>query len=117
MASQKISQEDINSLVTRDIIDIVGLSHLDEKRKQELRGKILETVQNRVFNRIVKELKEKNKVEEYEKLEEDVAVENFFKNNGIDEEKIFLEEALYYKAQLATAAKVADAGISAKNNA
>ena len=117
MAKQQMSQEDVDSLIARDIVDIMGLSHLEEKKKQELRGKILQTVQSRAFNRIVSELKKKNKVEDYEKLEEDKAVENFFKENGIDEERIFIEEALFYKTQLAAAAKIADVGLSTKDNA
>lgn len=116
MTGSKMTQEDVDSLVSRDIIDVMGLSNLEEKKKQALRGKILETVQNRVFNRIVREIKKKNKVDEYEKLTEDTAVEKFFSDNNIDEEKIFLEEALYYKAQLATASKVADAGFALKGS-
>lgn len=100
----------IDDLLHGDIIDILGLSGLEETRKQELRDEIVITIQNRVFMRIMDELEKKNKIEEYDNLSDDLSVEKFFLENGIDTEKYFLEEVFAYKAQLQTTSKLIDIG-------
>lgn len=109
MTQIKISQKEINDLADKDILEIIGLGNLDEEKKQKLRGKILETVQNRVFKRIIELLEKKGKISEYENIVDDKSVEDFFRDNGINYEAIFLEEALFYKSQLKAASVITGA--------
>lgn len=101
---QNISQEEISDLINKDILDIIGLSKLDDAKKDELRTKIIATVENRVLRRITDELQKKKVFDNYEKLvAEDKSVDEFLSENGILPERIFAEEAIIYKSMLKVA--------------
>lgn len=110
--SQNLSRKDVDELLKKDIIEILGLSHLPEERKNSLREKILSTVQNRVMLRIGEMLEKKGKTSDFAKVDSDETVERFFAENGIDTDKIFFEEAIAYKAQLATTAEFVSKGVA-----
>ncbi len=114
MSDNNLDQKEIDELIGKDIIDIVGLTDLPEGEKQELRGQILETVQNRVFERILNELKEKNQLDEFKNIGAEEEIEKFFKANSIDTDIIFLEEAIIYKAQMKNATDMMKLGLKAK---
>ncbi len=105
-----LKQEEIEKFITSDVIDLMGLSGQPEEKKQELRQKIIQTIENRALARIIGLISDKKKLEELEKLEGEEAVTKFFADNNIPYEDIFTEEALMYKAQLKTAADMTDVG-------
>jgi len=110
MNTTKPSQEEIDDFVKKDVLDILGLSNLPEDKKNELREKIVSTIQNRVFRRITKELEAKGKLKDFKSASDDT-IEDFFKTSGIDTDKIFVEEALAFKAQLKASANMVDLGL------
>ena len=107
-----LKPEEIEKFISSDVIDLMGLSNLPEEKKQELREKIISTIENRALARIMGMIKERNKLEELEKLEGKEALAKFFTENHIPYEDIFSEEALAYKAQLKTAAEITDVGFT-----
>lgn len=110
---QSITQDEINDLINKDILDILGLSKIEEKKKDELREKIVATVENRVLRRITDELEKNNKFDDFEKLiAEDKSVDEFLSENGISPERIFAEEAISYKAKLKASSNLIDIGLS-----
>jgi len=112
--SHDLKQSDIDELLEKDIIDILGLSHLPEAEKTELRDRIVNTIQNRAFNRIVEEIKDRSKIKEFEALTEDKEIDQFFLDNQIFPDVYFFQEALAYKAELMTAKELVDAGLKPK---
>lgn len=115
MNTTKPSQKEIDDFVKKDVIDLLGLSELPEEKKIESRDKIIATIQNRVFRRITKELEKKGKLKEFKSTSDDT-VEKFFESNGIDTDKIFVEEALHVKAQLKASADMVDLGFKPKTD-
>jgi len=114
MAQALATQKEVNDLLEKDVFDLIGLGRISDKKKEDLRAKIVDTIQARIFRRIVKMIEEKGKLGEYDKLEKEEAVEDFLKKNGIDTNQIYVEEAMIYKAQLATAGNMIDAGFDVK---
>ena len=115
MDTTKPSQKEIDDFVKKDVLEILGLNNLPEEKKKELREKIVSTIQNRVFRRITTELEEKGKLKDFESAS-DNTIEDFFKTNGIDTDKIFVEEALAFKAQLKASANMVDIGLKPKKD-
>ena len=104
--------EEIEKFISSDVIDLMGLSNLPEDKKQDLREKIISTIENRALARIIGMIFDKKKLEEMEKLEGEKALAKFFAENNIPYEDIFTKEALAYKAQLKTAAELTDVGFT-----
>lgn len=114
MAKATPTQKEVNDLLDKDIFELVGLERISDAKKEELREKIVNTIQARIFRRVADTLEEKGKLGEYDKLENEEAVEDFLKKNGIDINQIYVEEALKHKAQLVTAGNMMDAGFDVK---
>ena len=96
-----ISYDDI---INRDILDLMGAQNMPEKKKKELYIKIIETIENRVVSRISGELSE-NDLEEWKKLADEgnkEKMQTFLKSKNIDLNQLMIQEALFYKSELAT---------------
>ena len=109
-----LKPEEIEKFISSDVIELMGLSNLPEDKKQEMREKIISTIENRALARIMGMIKDRNKLEELEELEGEEAMAKFFTENNIPYEDIFAEEAITYKAQLKNAADMADVGFQPK---
>jgi hypothetical protein len=114
MSSDKVNQNEIDDLVNKDIIELLDLKNLDEKKQNELREKILETVQSRVFTRIIQDIESLGKLSEYDQINDDNAIEKFFIDNNINLEEYFVEEVFLIKSQLKTSADLIDYGLIVK---
>lgn len=108
-----ITEDEIRALVNKDLLEIMGLDKISEEKKVELREKMAATIENRVFRRVTKELTEKGKFDEFEKIaQDDKDPSEFLKKNGINTERIYIEEAILYKSQMKVAANFVDIGLS-----
>ncbi len=94
---------DVKNLIEEDIFDLIGLKNLDEKTKDDLRLKILESVTNRVLLRVSDLLKD-DEIKHWEKLLDEGnndKIHAYLKEKNIDLKKLMIEESLIYKQQLA----------------
>jgi len=114
MVDANSNQQQIDDLLEKDIIELLGLEHLEENQKKDLRAKIMKTVENRVILRLNEELKEKNLLEEFEKITDEAEIRKFLANHDINTDQMFLEEALLLKTQLKTSADYIDLGFQVK---
>ena len=110
----QISDEEIEKFLQSDIIDLMGLSNIDEEEKTKLRDTILDTIKNRVFKRLIEELKSHHLLKDFEEIVDEDESEAFLKKHEIDVEAMFIEEAIYYKAQLKSVADLTLKGVPAK---
>lgn len=105
---KSLSDQEIQDLLHKDILSLLGLEGIDEAKKKEFQDNATEAIENRVFARVMEILREKSKVEEYDKAPD---VDKFLEENKIDVDRLFIEEALFYKLQLQSYAKVVDDGL------
>lgn len=91
-----------DDLLNKDILELMGVKDMPESKKQELYQKMLETVQNRVINRVGEQLSDED-VEAWNKVAETKdqgKMEEFLQSKSIDLGKMMMEESLVYKAEL-----------------
>lgn len=100
-----------SDIMQKDIFDLIGLSDLDEAKKDGLREKFTTTIENNVFASLTNDLVDAKLLGDFEKLKTDKEYEKFFKEHNIDMEQYFIEEALRLKAQLKTASDLINAGV------
>lgn len=95
-----VSYDDI---ITKDIFDLMGAKNMSEEDKKNLYTKILETIQNRVVARMADKLTDADteKWLEVKKTNDKKKMNQFWTSKGIDINKLFLQEALIYKVELA----------------
>jgi hypothetical protein len=107
MDSQKgITFEDV---LTKDILELLGMQNLPENEKEELRKTMYETVQNRIAARVLDGL-DKEEAKHWQQLLMDNKLKemnDFLLLKGIDIDQIAAEETLFYKTQLAAQAEIA----------
>lgn len=109
----QIDDKEAERIINTDIIELLGLTRLSPEKQEEFRKQVVDTIQNRVMARVDEIIKAKGKAEEFARIENEEEIEKFLKDNGIDTEKLFLEESIYYKSQMVVAAKYADVGLKA----
>lgn len=102
---KKLSKEEVERILDKDIIELIGLKDITSEKKQELLENMMNTIENRVFARVVETLKKEGKLEEYDKAED---LDKFLEEEGIDIDKMFIEESTFYKFQLAGFAEAFD---------
>jgi len=93
---------DVKNLIEDDIFDLLGLENLDDKTKDDLRIKILESVSNRILLRVA-DLLNDEEIKHWENLLDEGnndKIVNYLQEKNIDLKKIAIEESLIYKRQL-----------------
>lgn len=99
-------------VIQKDLIELLGLSHLSEAEQNAYRKTAEETITNNVFTRLTNELDEMGLLPEFEKVAADeTATISFLAEQGISLDDTFLEETYLYKAKMKTVADVLSAGI------
>lgn len=93
----------VQDLVEGDIMDILGLDKLPEKEQEEVRTKMLETINNRVLLRIADLLDEAGMKQWETLLDEgdDEKIRAFLTEKKIDMLNLIAAEALVYKSEMA----------------
>ena len=94
--------QSVQNVLTKDLMELMGLSKLSEKEQAELYQKAMETVQNRLLIRIATILGEKNKDEFFKLIDkgDEKAVDDYLKSKNIDYQTLFTEEVLLYKLEM-----------------
>lgn len=108
--SNLFSDEEIQDLIQKDILDLMGMEGLTEEKRVELYAKMLNTVEERVIMRIDDALDEPGREELKQLLETGTKekFDEFLKTKNISLEKLFAEEALIYKTELMSLLKAAN---------
>jgi len=104
LSSDDTSTEDI---LNKDILELMGAKNMPEEKKQELYQKMMETVQNRVIGKVADMLEGENleKFKELAQAQKKLELEEFLKSQGINLSKVMLQEALFYKTEMAELSK------------
>jgi len=100
--------QDIDDIINKDILEILGAKNLTDDEKLKLYEKISDTIENRVFVRIDDKLTDSD-VEEWKQVlntGDNKKIQEFLQSKGIDFMKMLLEEALIYKTEVATLKKL-----------
>ena len=108
MSIGKLSANEIDKIIDTDIFELMGLDHLEDKVKDELREKILLAIENRGFSVLYRTLKEKGLLEQFNQISNENQALDFLKEKEIDLRSIFIQEAIFLKSQLKTASDVVD---------
>jgi hypothetical protein len=90
------------TILKQNIIKVLGLEDLPEKRKLALIEKMTEIIQKRLLIRITEELKEEDK-DEFIKISEtkdEKALSDFLQTKIPNLDKIILEEIIKFKQEL-----------------
>lgn len=96
-----------DDFVTKDILDLMGASKLNNEEKAKLYDKMMESIEIRVITRIYKMLSAEDQGA-WDKLASEnhqLEMAEFLKERDIDLAKIFAEEAMFYKAEMINLAK------------
>ncbi|MFA6532091.1 MAG: DUF5663 domain-containing protein [Patescibacteria group bacterium] len=97
-----IDEIDPESLIDKDIFELLDLKDAPEDRKHQILEDMMETIQNRVVARILDSLK-KEEVKEFEELldeDDNDKVAQFLQTRNIDPVTFTAEEALNYKIEI-----------------
>ncbi len=90
---------DYDALINEDIFDLIGMKDASEDEKNEMRSKIMQTVENRVLAQLSDKLSDEE-MEEVVNLTDPEALTNYFEAKNIDIPQMFGREALLYKTEL-----------------
>ena len=97
-----IDDKNLQDLLDKDTLELIGGENLPEEKKQELYQKMAETVQNRVIARIDDKLSEEERQEWMKLLDENdkTKMEEYLRSKDIDISKMLVEEAVIYKTEI-----------------
>ena len=112
MSSQNIKVSfydltDYSNLISDDIFTLMGFTNLEEKKKQELMQKMIETINARVINRLAKTIGEERMLQFIGFVEKDdkEGAKKFLLSEDIDLDKMLAQEALAYKLEMTKGAQ------------
>jgi hypothetical protein len=91
-----------DEILNKDILDLIGMSHLAEEEKGKLYQTMVETIERRVVGR-VDEMLSDEEAEEWKKIvdaKDRQGFSDFLKEKSIDLVQIYAQEALIYKTEL-----------------
>lgn len=109
MILRKMNQHEIDDLLDKDIMELLGFNRKSKEEQDVLREKIITTVENRFWERVYQILKGKNLVDKFKEAGDDEEKQRaVFKEADIDPDGMFMEEALLIKVQLKTASDFLD---------
>ena len=109
-----LTDEEIDDILHKDIIDLLGITELSEKEKEDFRQTAIKTIENRAYGKVLKLIEEKDKLESYKKVED---VDKFLEEIGINLDLLFVEAALAYKLEMKSFNKVIDNTLLASQKA
>lgn len=89
-----------DNIMSKDILDILGLVDLPDDEKDKLKGVMGETIKNRIISRVVDALSEED-LKTWESLQTADEKIKFLSAHNASLERFALEEALMYKYELA----------------
>lgn len=104
MNSQLFSQEEINDILDKDVLELIGGKDLPQEKKEELYLKMAQTIENRVIARIDDKLNDAEREEWLQTIDTDdkAKMEEFLRSKDIDVAKLMVEESLIYKTEIAS---------------
>jgi predicted house-cleaning noncanonical NTP pyrophosphatase (MazG superfamily) len=102
MSTNLMSDQELQELFDRDILDLIGGGDLLPEKKQELYMKIAETVQNRAIARVYQDLSEEDGQKLDQLLESATAeeVQQFLRDKDLELPAILTQEAVAYKLEV-----------------
>lgn len=105
----------IKEIEEKDLLELIGLSHLSAEEKESTYQTMVETIQHRVVARISDALDDA-KFAEWEKLVDAGKSEKsqqFLMSSGIDLDQIYAQETLLYKIEMVQLTEVINRGATA----
>lgn len=100
--STQLSDVSYDDILNKDILELLGVKDMEEAKKNELYKKMLDTIQNNAFLRILDSLSQEDSDKFQELIDGDnpESIKDFLKEHDIDLQKIMMEEALIYKSDM-----------------
>lgn len=97
-----IDDKNLQDLLDRDTLELIGGENLPEEKKQELYQKMAGTVQNRVIARIYDHLSEEEGKEFDQVIDQNdnKKIDEFLKGKNIDVISLLAQEAIVYKTEI-----------------
>lgn len=107
----------ISDILSKDIIDLLGLQNLPKDKQDEYRKLAEKTVNDRAFVRLTNLLEEKGLIDEFENnSSNDASMQEFLSKNDIDLNQLIAEEAVVYKAEMSAINDVLATGLMIKSD-
>jgi hypothetical protein len=95
---------DPNLLFDQDVFTLLGVPDAPEEKKQEMLKTMTDSINNRIFARVLDMIDDSEAETLNQLLEEDGDVSNFLNSHGINLSTIAAQEAVIYKTELVTLA-------------
>jgi hypothetical protein len=95
---------DPSLIFDQDIFTLLGVPDASEENKASLMQTITQSINNRIFARVLDMIPDEDAAELEQILENDGDVDAFLKSKGIDISTVAVQEALIYKTELAALA-------------
>lgn len=94
----------LDEIIKKDILDIMGIQNISEDTKNELYQQLYKTLQNMVIVRISDQLNEDefNNLSDLLESGRHEEIASYFEQHSIDIKKLFAEEAVSLKLQMAS---------------
>lgn len=105
--SNFINGVNFDDLFNKDIIELMGLTNLNDVEKEKLKMDMLETIQMRVIARIETQITDEDVPTWKATVEsgDQDKINGYLVNKGINIEELMAQEALVYKLEMAKGAK------------
>ncbi len=102
------TQKLIDDISSKDILELMGATHMNDDERIEMYKTMLETIENRVFDRIDEQLSDAQAMQWKEVLEkgDQKNIQEFLKQCNINIEELYAKEALIYKVQMVQLGRV-----------
>lgn len=117
-AAQAADELTENDLLSKDILELMGAGDMPQEQKRNLYTKMMETINNRVIDRIAAELTPADR-EQWKTLAEggdQAKMVHFFETHNIDPNALMLQEAMLYKAELTELVKPLQQAVNGQPN-
>lgn len=110
MTQNNLPDLDIEAIVEKDVLELIGGANLPEEKKQELYATISKTVQNRAIAHIYDKLTKDEGVELDRLMDEGdfVKVQEYLRTKGLEYTAILTQEAMSYKVEIYELFKLAN---------
>ncbi|MCL5794805.1 MAG: hypothetical protein M1338_00370 [Patescibacteria group bacterium] len=98
----------VEEFLNKDILELMGAKNMPAEEKGKLIKKMVDSIQMRVIARIDDALKTDANRDSFKKIlttGDNAQINKFLVSQGIDAEKLMLEEAITYKTELVALSK------------
>lgn len=99
---QQFTDEELQEILDKDIIELMGLKDVPDEKKAEIYEKMTQTIQDRVFLRVDEILDVESKQQFAQVLEkgDQAAIKEFLQSKEVNVPQIMMQETMFYKLEI-----------------